>query len=128
MNDLTALIQSAQQGELAAYDCLVRQFQDMAVGYSYSLLHDFHWAEDAAQEAFLQAFLDLPTLQDPLAFPAWLRKILFKQCDRFTRRHRVLTCPLEIGREDGLPHSRPGTSGGGGGNQRGDQRPDRPPA
>ena len=42
MNDLTVLIQSAQMGELAAYDCLVRQFQDMAVGYRYSLLHDLH--------------------------------------------------------------------------------------
>ena len=103
MKNLTALIQSAQQGELAAYDCIVRQFQDMAVGYCYSLLHDFHWAEDAAQEALLQAFLDLPTLHDPLAFPAWLRKILFKQCDRLARRNRVLTCPLETGWEAPCP-------------------------
>ena len=99
MNDLNGLIQRAQRGELEAYDRAVRQFQDMAVGYSYSLLHDFHWAQDAAQEAFFQAFLDLPTLKEPLGFPGWFRKIVFKQCDRLTRHKQVLTVSLETAQE-----------------------------
>ncbi|NIR02616.1 MAG: RNA polymerase subunit sigma-24, partial [Gemmatimonadales bacterium] len=66
-------------------------FQDMAVGYAYSILGDFHLAEDAAQEAFVQAYLDLRKLRVPQAFPSWLRRIVFKQCDRFTRRKRVHT-------------------------------------
>jgi DNA-directed RNA polymerase specialized sigma24 family protein len=39
-------------------------------------------AEDAAQEAFR----DLPTLHEPHAFAAWFRRIVFKHCDRLTRR------------------------------------------
>ena len=40
---------------------LVRRFQDMAVGDGYSLVRDFHLAEDAAQEAFFEAYPPEPT-------------------------------------------------------------------
>ena len=58
----------------------------MAVGYAYSILGDFHLAEDAAQEAFLDAYRHLGDLRGPLAFPGWLRRIVFKHCDRRTRK------------------------------------------
>jgi len=85
----------AQQGDLAAFDAVVKQFQDMAVGYAYSILHDFGLAEDAAQEAFLKAYVDLAMLREPLAFPAWLRKLVFTQCDRIARRKKVITMSLD---------------------------------
>ncbi|MCE5324125.1 RNA polymerase sigma factor [bacterium] len=85
----------AQQGDLAAFDAVVKQFQGMAVGYAYSILHDFQLAEDAAQEAFIQAYMDREMLREPQAFPAWLRKLVFKQCDRITRKKRVSTTPLD---------------------------------
>jgi RNA polymerase sigma factor (sigma-70 family) len=59
----------------------------MAVGYAYSVLGDFHLAEDAAQEAFFDAYRHLGDLREPVAFPSWLRRIVFKHCDRRTRRH-----------------------------------------
>lgn len=34
-------------------------------------------------------------LREPTAFPAWLRRIVFKQCDRITRRKRVTTVSLD---------------------------------
>ncbi len=89
------LVGKAQDGDLRAFDALVRQFRDMAVGYAYALLSDFHLAEDAAQEAFVQAFRDLRMLRNPQAFPAWLRKLVFKQCDRLTRKKCVSTVPLD---------------------------------
>ncbi len=76
----------AQGGDTAAFDALVRRFRDMAVGYAYSILRDFHAAEDAAQEAFIQAYYDLETLREPGAFPAWFRRVVFKHCDRITGR------------------------------------------
>ena len=86
MDTLIALIQRAQAGDREAFGAIVLRFQDMAVGYAYALLGDFHLAEDAAQEAFIQAFRDLPTLHEPRAFAAWFRRIVFKHCDRLTRR------------------------------------------
>ncbi len=92
--ELKEMVFRAQQGDGGAFDGLVRQFQDQAVGYAYSVLGDWHTAEDAAQEAFLQAFRDLSALRDPAAFPAWLRRLIFKNCDRMTRRRHVHTVPL----------------------------------
>ena len=80
MQDLVNLIRKAQQGDLSAFDLLIQRFRDMAVGYAYSILGDFHLAEDAAQEAFVQAYRDLKTLRNPQAFGAWFRRIVFKYC------------------------------------------------
>mgnify|MGYP006439203241 CR=1 FL=1 len=57
--DLEALVRSARSGDRAAFGHIVRRFQDMAVGYAYSVLGDFHLAQDAAQEAFVEAYRDL---------------------------------------------------------------------
>ena len=91
---LAETVRRAQGGELAAFRELVVRFQDMVVGYAYSLLGDFHLAEDAAQEAFLAVFQDLAALQQPGAFVPWLRTVVGKHCDRISRRRRS-TEPLE---------------------------------
>jgi len=53
---LESLVLSAREGDENAYGVIVRRFQDMAVGYGYSILRDFQLAEDAAQEAFFEAY------------------------------------------------------------------------
>ena len=71
IEELKTLVVRAQEGNLEAYSALVRRFQDMAVGYAYSLLGDFHLAEDAAQEAFVGLYLDLHRLREPASFLGW---------------------------------------------------------
>ena len=83
---LTTLVTKAQKGDRHAYSQIVKQFQDLAVGYAYSILRNFPLAEEAAQEAFIEAYLNLDRLQKSAAFPGWLKKIVFKQCDRITRK------------------------------------------
>jgi RNA polymerase sigma factor (sigma-70 family) len=92
---LGALVNRARDGDADAYGVIVRRFQDMAVGYGYSILRDFQSAEDAAQEAFLEAYRNLGKLREPAAFPGWFRRIVFKQCDRLIRARGVATIPLE---------------------------------
>ena len=99
MNDLQSLVQQAQAGNLAAFGTLVERYQDMAVGYATAILRDRHLAEDAAQEAFMEAHRCLATLHEPGAFGSWLRRIVFKQCDRLTRGKRHVTVPLEAALE-----------------------------
>ena len=84
-SDLTALVTEAKSGDVESFGWLVGRFQDMAVGYAHSVLGDYHLAQDAAQEAFIEAHAGLPALNQPLAFPSWLRHIVFKRCDRMTR-------------------------------------------
>ena len=95
MEELRSLVSCAAAGDVDAYGRLVRRFQDMAYGYAYSLLGDFHLAQDVAQDAFLRAYLGLGKLDEPAAFPGWFRRIVFKYCDRMTRRKRVPAVPLE---------------------------------
>ena len=89
MEGFEKLVICAQNGDRDAYDRIVRHFQDFAVACGVSALGDFHYAEDAAQEAFLEAFACLPQLREPQAFPGWLRRIVFKHCDRITRKRYV---------------------------------------
>ena len=89
MEELRTLVERARTGDLEAYGEIVRRFQDMAYGYAYSLLGDFHLAQDAAQEAFVQAYRDLTALREPAAFPGWFRRIVFKHCDRILRKRHA---------------------------------------
>src|SRR5262245_40834429 len=109
MDALDAIVARARDGEADAFAVLVRRFQDMAVGYSYSILHDFQLAEDAAQEAFFEAYRTLSKLREPGAFAGWFRRIVFKQCDRITRRHVIATVPLDTTAE--ADSTRPVVSG-----------------
>ena len=95
MEDFQSLIARAQRGDREAYGQLVRRFQDMAYGYALSIVADFHRAQDAAQEAFIEAYRQLGQLRNPRAFPGWLRKIIFKHCDRMRRRKRVAAASLD---------------------------------
>ena len=80
------LVSSARAGDQLAFGELVRRHQNRAVAYATAILRDRHLAEDAAQEAFVEAYRELASLREPAAFGAWLRRIVFKHCDRLTRR------------------------------------------
>ena len=95
MTSIESLVHSVRQGDAEAYAIIVRRFQDMAVGYGYSILRDFQLAEDAAQEAFFEAYRSLDQLRTPAAFPGWFRRIVFKHCDRLTRRKQLALSPLD---------------------------------
>lgn len=94
MEELRSLVVRAQGGDLEAYGEIVRRFQDMAYGYAYSVLGDFHLAEDAAQEAFIEAYRCLAALREPAAFAGWFRRIVYKHCDRIIRRRPLEQAPL----------------------------------
>jgi RNA polymerase sigma factor (sigma-70 family) len=95
VDELSALVNRARSADLEAFGELVRRFQDMAYGCAYAVLGDFHLAEDAAQEAFLEAYRSLSNLAEPKAFPGWLRRIVLRCSSRITRRKSLSTTPLE---------------------------------
>lgn len=88
-------VRRAQAGDLEAFNWIVRRFQDRAVAYAATVLGSFHGGQDAAQEAFVEAYCTLHTLRAPEAFPVWFRKVVFKQCDRLTRNNQVSTIPIQ---------------------------------
>ena len=83
---IARLVKQAQEGELLAYESLVRRFQDAVYGAALARLGDWHNAEDAAQDVFLQAWRKLGDLREPRKFPGWLRRITVSCCARLRRR------------------------------------------
>lgn len=98
MTEFVDLVARARGGDLDAYGDLVERFRRMAVGYAEARLGDHHLAEDAAQEAFIHAYLAMAQLRTPEAFPGWLRQIVSTYCSRLQRRpsHRVSPLAGEI--------------------------------
>lgn len=88
------LVRRARQGDVKAFVELTRSFQHLAFGSALALVHDFQQAEDIVQEAFLAAWSALPRLEDPAAFPGWLRGIVRHQAYRVLRRRHLETVPL----------------------------------
>jgi RNA polymerase sigma factor (sigma-70 family) len=108
MDDLCKLVMRVRAGDADAFGIIVRRFQDMAVGYGYALLGDLQSAEDASQEAFLEAYRGLAQLREPAAFPGWFRRIVFKQCDRIRRRKEPRTATLAAALEQAECRADPG--------------------
>jgi RNA polymerase sigma factor (sigma-70 family) len=89
----------ARQERIEAFGRLVERFRDMACAYAYSILGDFHLAEDAAQDAFVTAFGQLPQLRQAGAFPGWFRRIVWSACGQLTRRKGLPTVELDAATE-----------------------------
>ncbi|WP_413289033.1 sigma-70 family RNA polymerase sigma factor [Bdellovibrio sp. HCB337] len=82
---LKGTIDKIKNGDTEAFTGLVKQYQNLAFAYAFSMLKDFHRAQDAAQEAFIVAYYQVSQLQDPEAFPGWLKGIVRNQCHRQLR-------------------------------------------
>jgi hypothetical protein len=73
---LSVHVTAARGGDVAAYGRVVQSTQAMALAVAVSVLRDPAGAEDAVQEAYLRAYRRLGDLEDPAAFPGWLRRIV----------------------------------------------------
>jgi RNA polymerase sigma factor (sigma-70 family) len=71
---------------------VVSEHQDAAFAIAYAVLNDAHAAQDAALEAFIDAWRNLDSLREPAAFPAWFRTLVRS---RALRHVRPLTAPLD---------------------------------
>ena len=54
--DELALISSARQGDLDAFNRLVIAYQDVVFNQALRVLGDLHAADDATQDAFISAY------------------------------------------------------------------------
>src|SRR4030095_8357111 len=95
MTELRALLRAAQDGDKDAFGQVVMRFQDMAYASAYATVGDACLAQDIAQEAFLDAYLNLSKLRDPAAFPGWLRRLSIGDSNRHRPSQLRPTVPLE---------------------------------
>jgi len=99
--DEPALIQSAQRGDLDAFNTLVLAYQDVVYNTALRILNDEDLAADAAQEAFLSAFRAMNSYRGG-SFRAWLLRTVTNACyDELRRKKRRPTTPLEPETDEG---------------------------
>jgi RNA polymerase sigma-70 factor, ECF subfamily len=84
-DDVARLVDRARNDRRAFAELLCR-FEEAAFGWALRLLDDPEEARDATQEAFLAAWLRLPTLREPAAFGAWLKRLVATECRRVRRK------------------------------------------
>jgi RNA polymerase sigma-70 factor (ECF subfamily) len=90
-----ALIERARQGDLAAFDDLVRTRLDRCYRLAWSILLNDADAADATQEAFVSAWQQLPRLRNRAAFDGWLNRIVANTA-RTSRRHRYRLREVQV--------------------------------
>jgi RNA polymerase sigma-70 factor, ECF subfamily len=99
--DETALIHSAQQGDLDAFNTLILHYQDMVFNTALRILGDEDSAQDASQEAFISAFRGIASFRGG-SFKAWLMRTVTNACyDELRRQKRRPTTQLEPETSDG---------------------------
>jgi RNA polymerase sigma-70 factor (ECF subfamily) len=69
------LVIQAQQGDRNAFGELVRRHYQGVVGVVYRMCGDTSLAEDATQEAFIRAWVNLPSFQPSAPLRNWLYRI-----------------------------------------------------
>ncbi len=74
MSDET-LVLLTLAGNDTAYEALVKRHEKSARAAAYSVIHNQHIAEDAAQDAFCAAWIRLNMLGEPSKFGAWVGRI-----------------------------------------------------
>jgi len=77
--------QGTPEERKVAFDHLMLEHQSAALRVALNILQDHHLAEDAVQDAFLTAYLQIQQLQNPAAFPGWLNRIVRTHCHRLIR-------------------------------------------
>jgi RNA polymerase sigma-70 factor (ECF subfamily) len=81
------LIREAQAGSRAAFDTLVRQYDQRVLRLALHLTGSEHDAEDIYQEAFLKAFRYIGNFRFECSFYTWIYRIVTNLClDQLRRR------------------------------------------
>jgi RNA polymerase sigma-70 factor (ECF subfamily) len=93
-------VAAARQGDQDAFAELVYAYQDAVYNLCYRILADHVEAEDAAQEAFLRAYLNLERYDTARSFKTWLLSIASNYCIDRLRRRRMHYLSIE---DDILP-------------------------
>jgi RNA polymerase sigma factor (sigma-70 family) len=74
--DDSALVERARRGDVNAYEALVQHYQELAFRVAYQVTGNAADAEDAAQEAFVNAYYALNRFRAGAPFRPWLLRIV----------------------------------------------------
>jgi RNA polymerase sigma-70 factor, ECF subfamily len=89
------LVARAQQGDLPAFEELVRKYQREVYHLACRMVHDPEEAKDMAQQTFLQAFVHIREFRGHSQFRTWLFRIAINQCYNWLKRKKRFGEPVD---------------------------------
>jgi len=96
--DDTHLVKASQQGDQDAFASLMQKHQRRVFNMALRMLQDYAEASEITQEAFLAAWMGLPSFRGEARFATWLYRIAYncalKQLER-RKRERYLRAAIE---------------------------------
>ncbi len=97
----TTLIETAQRGNLDSFNQLVQKYQDMMYRISLRILNDESAADDATQNAMIQAFRNIRSFRGG-SFRSWLARVTVNASyDEMRRWRRQAAVSFEQVNQDG---------------------------
>src|SRR5205809_7160272 len=83
-----SLVRRARQGDLGAYDELVRRYQERIYATVYHMTSNHEDANDLAQEAFIKAFHALKSFKGGSSFYTWVYRIAVNKAINFLKQRK----------------------------------------
>jgi RNA polymerase sigma-70 factor (ECF subfamily) len=85
------LVDRARNGDLAAYDDLVKRYQERIYATVYHMTSNHEDANDLAQEAFIKAFQALKSFKGGSSFYTWVYRIAVNKTINFLKQRKNRT-------------------------------------
>jgi RNA polymerase sigma-70 factor (ECF subfamily) len=82
------LVKRARQGDLGAYDELVRRYQERIYATIYHMTSNHEDANDLAQEAFIKAYHALKTFKGGSSFYTWVYRIAVNKTINYLKQRK----------------------------------------
>jgi len=86
--DEGVLVKRARQGDLGAYDELVRRYQERIYATVYHMTSNHEDANDLAQEAFIKAYQALKSFKGGSSFYTWVYRIAVNKTINFLKQRK----------------------------------------
>ncbi len=82
------LVKRARKGDLAAYDELVKRYQERIYATIYHMTSNHEDANDLAQESFIKAYSALKSFKGGSSFYTWLYRIAVNKTINFLKQRK----------------------------------------
>ena len=91
----TADVRRVLEGDLSAFESIVRRWQGPLVNLAFRFCRDRERAEEMAQEAFLQIYRRLPDFRGESAFSTWVFAVSLNVYRSLLRRREYRAEPID---------------------------------
>lgn len=87
--DENSIIKRAQNGDTESFALLVEKYKDIIFGICFSLLKNYHDANDAAQETFIKVYKSIKRFKFDSSFQTYITRIAINTCkDEFRKQSK----------------------------------------